>query len=71
MHYDYYDMAGRNLVVFVGRMRRPWSCPPLDLLKQTLPHRPPAGHNGAGKTTTVNVLAGLYAPTSGHATVCG
>lgn len=25
------------------------------------------GHNGAGKSTTINVLTGIYAPTSGTA----
>ncbi|KAL0485025.1 ABC Transporter A family protein [Acrasis kona] len=29
------------------------------------------GHNGAGKTTLVNMLTGLFGPTSGDAIVCG
>ena len=29
------------------------------------------GHNGAGKTTTINMLTGLYEPTSGDASVYG
>ena len=29
------------------------------------------GHNGAGKTTTINMLTGLYEPTSGDAVVYG
>lgn len=29
------------------------------------------GHNGAGKTTLLKLIAGIYAPTSGHITVDG
>jgi ATP-binding cassette subfamily A (ABC1) protein 3 len=29
------------------------------------------GHNGAGKSTTISMLTGLFAPTSGHASVFG
>ena len=29
------------------------------------------GHNGAGKTTTMNLLTGLYSPTSGDAQIYG
>ncbi|CAL1280710.1 unnamed protein product [Larinioides sclopetarius] len=29
------------------------------------------GHNGAGKTTTINILAGLYSPSSGTASING
>lgn len=29
------------------------------------------GHNGAGKTTIINMLTGLFAPSSGIATIYG
>eukprot|EP01113_Clastostelium_recurvatum_P005090 TRINITY_DN1226_c0_g1_i1.p1 TRINITY_DN1226_c0_g1~~TRINITY_DN1226_c0_g1_i1.p1 ORF type:complete len:879 (-),score=247.94 TRINITY_DN1226_c0_g1_i1:81-2717(-) len=29
------------------------------------------GHNGAGKTTTINMLTGMFGPTSGDALICG